>query len=130
MFYGMSRWRGKMERKQGFLGRAVDIGAELFAMTAACVRAEMLRDEDPETGEAARELADAFCQQARLRIDALSDRLWHNTDDLDRSLAKRVMHGRYTWLEEGVIDASIPGPWIADTTPGPSASENVHRSIG
>jgi alkylation response protein AidB-like acyl-CoA dehydrogenase len=129
-FYGMSRWRGRMERKQGFLGRVVDIGAELFAMTAACVRAEMLRADDRETGDAARELADAFCQQARLRIDELSGRLWHNTDALDRGVAKRLVQGRYDWLEEGVIDASIPGPWIADTTPGPSASENVHRSIG
>ena len=50
MFYGMSRWRGKMERKQGFLGRVVDIGAELFAMTAACVRAEMVRADDAEKG--------------------------------------------------------------------------------
>ena len=65
MFYGMARWRGKMERKQGFLGRVVDIGAELFAMTAACVRAEMMRADDAEQGEAAVELADAFCEQAR-----------------------------------------------------------------
>src|SRR5690606_36929031 len=42
-FYAMSRWQGKMETKQGFLGRIVDIGAELFAMSAACVRAELLR---------------------------------------------------------------------------------------
>jgi hypothetical protein len=130
MFYGMSRWRGKLERKQGFLGRVVDIGAELFAMTAACVRAEMLRADDPETGDAAHELADAFCRQARLRVDELSDRLWHNTDQLDRRVAKRVMQGRYAWLEEGVIDASLQGPWIADTTPGPSTMRNVHRSIG
>ena len=130
MFYGMSRWRGKMERKQGFLGRIVDIGAELFAMTAACVRAEMLQADDPEMGEAACELADAFCQQARLRVDELSGRLWRNTDHLDRGVAKRVMQGRYAWLEEGVLDASVQGPWIADTTHGPSVSENVHRSIG
>ena len=130
MFYGMSRWRGKMERKQGFLGRVVDIGAELFAMTAACVRAEMVRADDAEQGEAAVELADAFCQQARLRVDELSGRLWRNTDELDRGVAKRVMQGRYAWLEEGVLDASIQGPWIADTTHGPSSSENVHRSIG
>ena len=130
MFYGMSRWRGKMERKQGFLGRIVDIGAELFAMTAACVRAEMLRSDDPEMGEGAYELADAFCRQSRLRVDELSDRLWRNTDELDRGVAKRVMQGRYAWLEEGVIDASVQGPWIADTTPGPSAMENVHRSLG
>jgi alkylation response protein AidB-like acyl-CoA dehydrogenase len=130
MFYGMSRWRGKMERKQGFLGRVVDIGAELFAMTAACVRADMLRADDPDNGEAAYELADAFCQQARVRVDELFDRLWRNTDDLDRRVSKRVLQGRYTWLEAGVIDPSIEGPWIADTTPGPSATEDVHRTIG
>jgi alkylation response protein AidB-like acyl-CoA dehydrogenase len=130
MFYGMSRWRGKMERKQRFLGRVVDIGAELFAMTAACVRAEMVRADDAEHGEAAVELADAFCQQARPRVDALFDRLWRNTDDLDRHVAKRVMQGRYTWLEEGVLDASVEGPWIADATHGPSATEDVHRSVG
>jgi hypothetical protein len=130
MFYGMSRWRGKLERKQGFLGRVVDIGAELFAMTAACVRAEMLQADDPEKGEAAHELADAFCRQARLRVDELSRRLWRNTDQLDRGLSKRVMQGRYAWLEDGVIDASVQGPWIADTTPGPSASTNVHRTVG
>src|SRR4029450_13575174 len=38
MFYGMSRSRGKTERRQGFLGRVVDIGAELCAMTAGCGR--------------------------------------------------------------------------------------------
>ena len=40
-FYGMARWQGRLERKQGFLGRIVDIGAELFAMSAACVRAQL-----------------------------------------------------------------------------------------
>ncbi|WP_460015636.1 acyl-CoA dehydrogenase family protein, partial [Mycobacterium avium] len=38
-FYGMARWQAKLEQRQGFLGRVVDIGAELFAMSAACVRA-------------------------------------------------------------------------------------------
>jgi alkylation response protein AidB-like acyl-CoA dehydrogenase len=128
-FYGMSRWRGKMERKQGFLGRVVDIGAELFAMTAACVRAEMLRTDDPANGDAAFELADAFCRQASLRVDALFERLWRNTDTLDRGTAKQVMQGRYKWLEEGVIDPSVEGPWIADTLPGPSVANDVHRRI-
>jgi hypothetical protein len=90
----------------------------------------MSRADDAETGEAAYELADAFCRQARLRVDELCERLWHNTDQFDRAVAKRVMQGRYAWLEEGVIDASVPGPWIADATPGPSATTNVHRSVG
>jgi hypothetical protein len=130
-FYAMSRWQGKLEYKQGFLGRIVDIGAELFAMSAACVRAEMIRADatDPEEGRAAYELADAFCQQSRRRVEELFDRLWRNSDGVDRKLAKRVLDGRYTWLEEGIVDPSIEGPWIADATPGPAQRENVHRKL-
>jgi alkylation response protein AidB-like acyl-CoA dehydrogenase len=128
-FYAMSRWQGKLEYKQGFLGRIVDIGAELFAMSACVVRAEMIRKADAEEGRAAYELAEAFCQQSRRRTEELFDRLWSNTDDTDRKLAKRVLDGRYTWLEDGVLDPSIPGAWIADATPGPAKRPNVRRQV-
>lgn len=127
-FYGMSRWQGRMETKQGFLGRVVDIGAELFAMAAACVRAEHLR-RTGDHGREAYQLADAFCRQSRIRVDELFDRLWTNTDDLDRKVVKGVLTGTYEWLEQGIIDPSGDGPWIADATPGPSRKENVHRPI-
>ncbi len=127
-FYAMSRWQGKMETKQNFLARIVDIGAELFAMSAACVRAEKMR-RNGDNGKAAHQLADAFCRQSRVRVDEYFDRLWTNTDDVDRSVVKGIMAGSYTWLEEGVLDASTEGPWIADQTPGPSEKDNVHRPI-
>ncbi|MEU3029920.1 acyl-CoA dehydrogenase family protein [Streptomyces incarnatus] len=128
-FYGMSRWQGRMETKQGFLGRIVDIGAELFAMSAACVRAERLRTRD-EHGREAYQLADAFCRQARVRVEELFGRLWSNTDDLDRKVVKGVLGGGYTWLEEGIVDPSEEGPWIADATPGPSAQTSARRPYG
>ena len=121
-FYAMSRWQGKLEHKQRFLGRIVDIGAELFAMTAACVRAQ--RDRADAT---AVELADAFCRQARVRSEQLFDQLWHNCDDSDQTLARGVLEGRYTWLEEGILDPSIEGPWIAQE--GGAAEQDVHRVI-
>ncbi|MFJ6794056.1 acyl-CoA dehydrogenase family protein [Streptomyces sp. NPDC091268] len=127
-FYAMSRWQGRMETKQGFLGRIVDIGAELFAMSAACVRAEHLRAAG-EHGREAYQLADAFCRQSRLRVEELFGRLWDNTDDLDRTVVAGVLSGTYTWLEEGVLDPSGDGPWIADAAPGPSTHENVHRPL-
>lgn len=127
-FYAMSRWQGRMETKQGFLGRIVDIGAELFAMSAVCVRADRLR-RDGEDGQAAYQLADAFCRQSRIRIEELFGRLWSNTDDLDHKVVREVLDGSYTWLEEGVVDPSTEGPWIADATPGPSEKDNVHRPI-
>ncbi|MGW4566925.1 acyl-CoA dehydrogenase family protein [Streptomyces sp. NPDC004561] len=128
-FYAMSRWQGRMETKQGFLGRIVDIGAELFAMSAACVRAERLRTRG-EHGREAYELADAFCRQSRIRVEELFGRLWSNTDDLDRKVVKGVLGGAYTWLEEGIVDPSEDGPWIADATPGPSTRENARRPFG
>jgi hypothetical protein len=127
-FYAMSRWQGRMETKQGFLGRIVDIGAELFAMSAACVRAEMLRSTGGH-GREAYQLADAFCRQARVRVEELFGRLWANTDELDRRVVHGILGGAYTWLEEGIVDPSGDGPWIGDAAPGPSQRENLHRPV-
>ncbi|WP_018568036.1 acyl-CoA dehydrogenase family protein [Streptomyces sp. PsTaAH-124] len=127
-FYAMTRWQGRMESKQGFLGRVVDIGAELFAMSAACVRAELLRTRG-EHGREAYQLADAFCRQSRVRVGELFDRLWTNTDDIDRTVVRGVLGGVYTWLEQGIVDPSDDGPWIAEPEPGPGGRENVHRPI-
>ena len=130
-FYGMARWQGRLEHKQGFLGRIVDIGAELFAMSAACVRAQLdaAAGSGTERGAAARELAGLFCGQARLRAEELFGQLWSNTDTADSALARRVLAGRYSWLEDGIIDPSVPGPWIAPAEPGPSRTEDVRRHI-
>ncbi|MET8250295.1 acyl-CoA dehydrogenase family protein [Micromonospora sp. NPDC005197] len=124
-FYAMSRWQGKMERKQAFLGRVVDIGAELFAMSAVCVRASAERDTRPENVE----LADLFCRQARVRVDALFTALWDNTDSVDTAAAKRILAGRYAGLEEGVVTPSDELPWVARWSPGPSTAEDVRRRI-
>ena len=127
-FYGMSRWQAGLEHRQGFLGRIVDIGAELFAMAAACSRAEMLRADDAAQGDAAYELADAFCAQSRVRVEELFDKLWRNTDDVDRRVARRTLDDAYLFLEEGVIDQSEgTGPWIASWAPGESTATNVAR---
>ena len=122
IFYAMSRWQGKLEHKQRFLGRIVDIGAELFVMTAACVRAQ-----SEQADGTAVELADAFCRQARVRTERLFEQLWKNCDDSDRVLARGVLGGRYTWLEEGILDPSIEGPWIAQE--GGAPKPDVHRFI-
>ena len=131
-FYGMARWQGKLERKQGFLGRIVDIGAELYAMSAACTRAQQDAAEAAADGrgETGFELASAFCTQARLRCEELFSQLWANSDAADVAVSRRVLAGRYAWLEDGVIDPSTPGPWVSAAEPGPSKHDNVHRHAG
>src|ERR1700730_1574589 len=103
-FYGMSRWQGKLERKQGFLGRIVDVGAELYAMSAACVRARMLAEDSAADGAAAIELADLFCRGARHRVHRLFHELWDNDDAYNYAAAQKVLEGRYLWAELGILD--------------------------
>ncbi|GGQ49825.1 acyl-CoA dehydrogenase family protein [Couchioplanes azureus] len=124
-FYAMSRWQGRLEHKQGFLGRIVDIGAELFAMSAVCVRARAQRQDSPQGVE----LADLFCRQARLRAEALFAALWDNTDALDVTAARRVLDGRYAFLEEGVLAPPSDAAWVAAWQPGPATVDDVRRRI-
>ena len=121
-FYGMSRWQGGLEQRQSFLARLVDVGAELFAMTATCVKAA---EDARDLGRRPYELADAFCRQARGRVDALFAKLWDNSDKQDVRLAAYVLEGRYDFLEEGILDPSIDGPWIGE----PQGGESVRRKI-
>ena len=44
-FYAMGRWQAKLEKRQAVLGRIVDIGAELFAISSAVVYADTIRRE-------------------------------------------------------------------------------------
>jgi hypothetical protein len=114
IFYGMTRWQAGLEKRQAFLGRTVDIGAELFAISSACVYAQTIGREHPERRDQAIELADLFSRQARLRVEQLFTALWSNEDDANYTGAQRLLEGRYAWLEEGIIDPSGEGPMIAE----------------
>jgi hypothetical protein len=113
-FYAMTRWQAGLEQRQAFLGRIVDIGAELFAISSAVVYADTIRKEHPERADQAFELAELFCSQARRRADALFHELWANDDVENYKAAQKVLEGRYEWLEQGVADPSAgEGPDIA-----------------
>ncbi|MGW1607105.1 hypothetical protein [Streptomyces eurythermus] len=114
-----------LDGRQRFLGRIVDVGAELYAMSASCVYARALGGADGSPAE----LADAFCRQARLRVAEALARLGENTDAADRAVTGHVLDGRHTWLEEGVVDVSVDGPWIAEQRPGPATGPGLRRVI-
>jgi len=105
LFHAIVRFGPKLEKRQAVLARLVEIGAELFAMSAACARAQALhtskKPEERAQGESATYLADVFCQIARRRIAERFDRLFDNDDVAVYQAAQRVMANELTWLEEG-----------------------------
>jgi alkylation response protein AidB-like acyl-CoA dehydrogenase len=127
MFFAMSRYQAKLERKQSVLFRFVDIGAELYAMAAACVRAHAMRTQ--AEGAKAERLADVFCRNARLRVEALFDRLFDNEDDATYRLAQEVLRGEHEWLEMGNLDAMTQGAGQVPPSPGAERDDFGERHV-
>lgn len=95
-FHSILRYGPGLEKRQLVLGRLVDIGTDLFAMSCICSYATSLKDKSAE------ELADFFCNKARRRIEDRFYQLHHNDDKQSNEIAKKVLSGDFEWLEKGV----------------------------
>ena len=104
LFYAMARFGPKLEKRQSVLFRLVDVGAQLFAMSAVCVRARVLLEKNP-ADRGPEILADLFCRSARKRVKRLFADVFSNHDVFAYKVAQDVLAGRYAWLEQGIIDA-------------------------
>ncbi len=103
LLLAMTRFGPKLERRQAVLFRLVDVGAELFAMAAVCVRARMLTEEDPgQTGPL--RMADLFCRHARRRVRELFRGVFRNHDVVTYRIAQEVVQGQHAWLEQGLSE--------------------------
>jgi alkylation response protein AidB-like acyl-CoA dehydrogenase len=118
-FYAMGRYQAKLEQKGALLGRIVDIGAELFAIAAACTYASTQAQDDPTNRDSIYELADLFCRQARRRTERLFAELWANDDDHQYQLAQSLLEGRYEFFERDVLDPAGSGPMIPEVETEP-----------
>jgi hypothetical protein len=101
-FHAMVRLGPALEQRQAVLGRIVDVGAELFVMTACVVRAQYLAERGTDE-RGATALADLYCRQARRRIGDRFDALFNNDDRAAYGIAERLLDGEFEWLEAGVV---------------------------
>ncbi|HUP59300.1 MAG TPA: acyl-CoA dehydrogenase family protein [Thermoanaerobaculia bacterium] len=105
IFHSMMRFQAKLERKQMVLFRIVDIGTDLFAMSATISYATMLAKKGEKN---ALELADLFCREARTRIDQNFRTLFDNHDELAYKVVQKIMKGEYEWLEGQLVQPVVP----------------------
>jgi alkylation response protein AidB-like acyl-CoA dehydrogenase len=103
-FHGMALYQAKMERKQGFLFRTVDIVMELFVMSATVSRAKRMVDDGDPNAQRAVQIADLFCRGARRRIKRWFNDLWRNEDALKNAVAGDLLNGEHEWMLTGAVD--------------------------
>ncbi len=113
IFHLMVTHGAKLEKRQALLFRAVDIGAELFAMTAAVSRAHQMRRAAAHDAASAADLADLFCRTARRRIAARFSAIASNDDVAKYAAARRLLDGKYAWLETDLVPGLFQVPQAA-----------------
>lgn len=104
IFHYIGLYQDRLERKQHILGLLMEIGTELFAMSATCSFAKSKLDANTDD-LTPQYLADVFCLNSKRKIDRLFDELTNNDDDKENKLARSVLNGEMKWLEEGI-------PWV------------------
>jgi alkylation response protein AidB-like acyl-CoA dehydrogenase len=102
LFHAMIRFGPKLEKRQAVLGRLVEIGAELFAISATVSRAQAMARKNP-ADRSPIELADAFARNSRRRIEERFAALFDNEDVLNYKVAQQTMANRYAWVEDGMV---------------------------
>nr|ALV86490.1 acyl-CoA dehydrogenase [uncultured bacterium 20] len=106
-FHGMVAFGPKLEKKQGFLFRCVDVVMELFAMSASVSHARRLLDAGGSEAESAVELADLVCRNSRRKVQRLFQDLWSNDDGRKTELAAGVLNGDHALLAEEIVDLGL-----------------------
>lgn len=101
IFHYMGMYQDRLERKQNILGHLMDIGSELFAISATVSYANKLAAEHGD--DSAVKLADVFARLARRRIEGHFAALSHNDDKHVNPVAKEILNDGMTWLEKGVV---------------------------
>jgi len=102
LFHAMVRFGPRLEKRQAVLGRLVEIGAELFAISATVTRAHAMAKKNP-ADRSPIELADAFARNARRTIDQRFAAVFDNEDTMNYKVAQRAMDGAYAWVESGMV---------------------------
>ncbi len=111
IFHAMMRFQAKLERKQMVLFRIVDIGTDLFAMSATISYAAMLAKKGQQN---ALDLADVFCHEARKRVDQNFETLFDNYDEKEYRVVQDLMKGDYKWLEGALVQPLVPSAEMID----------------
>jgi hypothetical protein len=117
----MLAYRARLQNKQAFLFRLVDVVNELFAMAATVSRAHSLAASGAAEGRGAVELADLFCRMGRRRVKRLFEDLWSNDDERKYRAAVGVLEGQYAWLEKGIL--GLAGRPVSASAPPPKPEE-------
>lgn len=132
-FHGMLRFGPKLEKRQAFLFRVVDVANEIFVLAACVARAHRMTRSGGAEADSTAELTEYVGRRAMRRIDLKLRQLWHNDDAANYRTGRRLLDGELSsveWLDIGqaserahALPASHRKSWIQSS----ELSEDAQR---
>ncbi len=102
--------QAKLQHKQAFLFRLVDIANELFAMAASVARAHGMRRGGPSRRRPRpRSWPTSSAATRGGEVLRLFRELWSNDDVRKYKVALKVLDGKHAWLEKGILPLNERG---------------------
>ena len=103
IFHNMLRFGPSLEKQQLILAHHVDVGVEIFAMTATLSRlARELKKSSKKKQSHLLKLTDFYCRQASRRIQDSFRKIRSNDYARMKKINQHFLSGDYRWLEDGI----------------------------
>ncbi len=96
IFHGMVRYQAKLQVKQAFLFRIVDVGLDLFTLAAAISKME----SQPHRDKTQKKLVHLLYKKIKHRTKDNFKALWWNDDKEKYNVARQILDGDLEWMEE------------------------------
>ncbi len=105
LFHAMAFYGPGLEKQQCLLARFVDIGTELFALTAATLRADtLLKNPNPTNKpDDLQQLLDFILELSKQKIRRRFAEMRNPNDKRGYRLAQQVLDEGFEWLEDGIV---------------------------
>jgi alkylation response protein AidB-like acyl-CoA dehydrogenase len=107
LFHKMMRHQIKLEKKQLLLSRFINIGIELFVISAIGSYANYLMKSDSGNSETYLLLAKNYIRLSKDKIKRNFYLIKHNNDKDNYRLARNILSNNYNWFEENIVKSSL-----------------------
>ena len=99
LFHSMARYGPGLDKQQLLLARLVEIGTELFVISACTLRIDSMIKNETAPREDLLQLMDVVFGESKVRIKNNFSSMRNNNDKGNYSLARKILDGTFKFLE-------------------------------
>lgn len=107
LYHALMIHQAKLEKKQLLLSRFINIGIELYVISAVCSYANNLIKQDSKNKKIYLNTAKSYIYSAKKIIKNNFYGINHNSDKLNYKVARTILKDKTDWLEKDIVKEAL-----------------------